>query len=90
MCFGQWQQATTHLILLMPFQEEKASDTCSKHDETNDDSDDDSILDILDCCTDEEENAQPADELNAELVQTYSVVDPIPVDLASYTHLYVQ
>jgi len=70
----------------MPFQEEKASDTCSKHDETNDDSDDDSILDILDCCTDEEENAQPADELNAELVQTYSVVDPIPVDLASYTY----
>ena len=42
----------------MPFQEEKASDTCSKHDEANDDSDDDSILDILDCHTDEEENAQ--------------------------------
>jgi len=95
MCFGQWEQNTTHPILLKPLEEQLSEASLNDHnfnatdDETssNDESD---AQNIPDDHTDNGIDLPFKDELSHEYVQGYCIVDPILRDPAHKLHLCMQ
>jgi len=101
MCFGHQQHNTTHPILLMPLEEQlsKASSSNDELDpntdsNAQDDSDADMESDIsidndmqiiIGEYTDDKNDLQSKSQPCHELLQGYSIVDPIPTDPTSYT-----
>jgi len=84
-CFDQWQHHITHPIMLVPLQEEQTMATIE--DDASSDSSASNIIDILDCHTDEEESSEQQKIICCSSQHSYSIVDPIPVDLSSYCYV---
>jgi len=85
MCFGQRKYDTTHPVMLVPLKEQATASTTSEADALSNDSDSSSI-DIADSDTDEESASEQEETIYYGSDHAYSIRDPIPVDLKSYSY----